>query len=79
MPRDAILGRLTVSRARLLDVARSLTAETIRLDEPWTWVYMTLHGHYLDHLAVIEPWTGELRRRQVDRDPFVADPRVEGR
>ena len=32
---------------------------------------MTLHGHYLDHLAVIEPWTDALRVRQVDGDPFV--------
>ena len=36
---------------------------------------MTLHGHYLDHLAVIEPWADRLRDRQVDGDPFVADPR----
>ena len=77
MPRDAILDRLTSARARLLDVARRLTGETIRLDEPWTWVYMTLHGHYLDHLAVIEPWTRELRRRQVGGDASVADPRAE--
>ena len=76
MPRDAILARLTAARPRLLEVARRLTADTIRLDEPWGWVYMTLHGHYLDHLAVIEPWTAELRRRQVDGDPFVADPRA---
>ena len=37
---------------------------------------MVLHGHYLDHLAVIEPWTAELRARQTDGDPFVADPRA---
>jgi hypothetical protein len=28
-------------------------------------VYSALHGHYLDHLAVIEPWTAELRQRAV--------------
>jgi hypothetical protein len=76
LPRDAILDRLATARARLLDVARRLTPETIRLDEPWGWVYMTLHGHYLDHLAAIEPWSDELRHRQVDGDPFVADPRA---
>ena len=76
LPRDAILARLDAARPRLLDLAHRLTAETIREDEPWGWVYMTLHGHYLDHLAVIEPWTEELRRRQVDGDPFVADPRA---
>ncbi len=76
LPRDAILERLAEARPRLLDLAHRLTAETIREDEPWGWVYMTLHGHYLDHLAVIEPWTTELRRRQTDGDPFVADPRA---
>jgi hypothetical protein len=75
MPRDAILARLRASRPRLLELAHRLTPETIRDDEPWGWVYNTLHGHYLDHLAVIEPWTDDLRRRQTDGDPFVADPR----
>ena len=37
---------------------------------------MVLHGHYLDHLAVIEPWTDAAPARQVDGDPFVADPRA---
>jgi hypothetical protein len=76
MPRDAILDRLAMARTRLLDVAGRLAPETIRLDEPWGWVYMTLHGHYLDHLAVIEPLSRDLRYRQVDGDPFVADPRA---
>ena len=39
-------------------------------------MYFVLHGHYLDHLAVVEPWTEGLRLRQVDGDPFVADPRA---
>ncbi len=76
LSRDEILARLAVARPRLLEVARRLSAETIRSDEPWGWVYMTLHGHYLDHLGVIGPWTAELRRRQVDGDPFVIDPRA---
>jgi hypothetical protein len=76
LPRDAILARLVTARPRLLDLAHRLTAETIRDDEPWGWVYMTLHGHYLDHLPVIEPWTASLRHRQTDGDPFVADPRA---
>ncbi len=75
MPRDKILDRLAAARPRLLAVARRLTPETIRGDDAWGWVYMTLHGHYLDHLATIEPWAAELRRRQTDGDPFVADPR----
>ena len=40
------------------------------------WIYLTIHGHYLDHAAVIEPWTDLLRRRQIDGDPFVDDPRA---
>ena len=47
---------------RLIEVAQRLSPETIRSDDGWDWVYPALHGHYLDHLAVIEPWTAELRR-----------------
>jgi hypothetical protein len=75
MPAAAIRDRLATSRSRLLDVARRLPLETIRSDAAWGWVYMTLHGHRLDHLAVIEPWTAALRVRQADGDPFVPDPR----
>jgi hypothetical protein len=63
MPRDAILRRLDGARQRMLPVAHRLTADTIREEPGWRWVYAALHGHYLDHLPVIEPWTGELRRR----------------
>jgi hypothetical protein len=76
MPRDAILARLDAARPRLLALAGRLPPEAIRAEEPWGWIYQTLHGHYLDHLAVIEPWTAELRVRQVDGDPFVPDPRA---
>ena len=55
---------------------RPLSPTAIREDAAWGWVYMTLHGHYLDHLAVIEPWAATLRARQADGDPFVADPRA---
>jgi DinB family protein len=75
MPPATIRDRLAGARARLLELARRLPLGTIRGDEAWGWVYMVLHGHYLDHLAVIEPWAASLRRRQVDGDPFVADPR----
>jgi hypothetical protein len=75
MSRDDILGRLEAARPRLLELAHRLGADKIRAPEPWGWIGNTLHGHYLDHLAVIEPWTDELRLRQVDGDPFVADPR----
>jgi hypothetical protein len=67
MPRDEILGRLETARRRLLEVAGHLSPETIRSDDGWDWVYSALHGHYLDHLAVIEPWTAELRRTGVAR------------
>jgi hypothetical protein len=76
MPRSAILARFAAARPRLLAAARALPEATIRADAPWGWIYFTLHGHYLDHLAVIEPWTETLRRRQTDGDPFVADPRA---
>lgn len=46
----------------------------IRRDDAWGWVFMVLHGHQLDHLGVLEPWAELLIRRQVDGDPFGADP-----
>jgi hypothetical protein len=75
-PRDTILARLEAARPRLLELAHRLTPERVRTDDGWGWVYNTLHGHYLDHQVVIEPWTTELRLRQTDGDPFVADPRA---
>jgi len=62
LPHDVILTRLVAARPRLLELAQRLSPEAFRGDEPWRWLYVTLHGHYLDHLAVIEPWTTELRR-----------------
>lgn len=76
MSRTAILARLAAARPRLLAAVAPLPPETIRSHAAWGWVYSTLHGHYLDHLAVIEPWASLLRARQVDGDPFVADPRA---
>jgi hypothetical protein len=75
MPSSAIVERLSAARPRLIAVASPLSAEAIRADDPWGWVYMALHGHYLDHLTIAEPWADALRARQVDGDPFVADPR----
>ena len=71
-----MLERLATARAGLLDAAAELSPAAIRDDAAWGWVYMTLHGHYLDHLAVIEPWATTLRTRQTDGDPFVPDPRA---
>jgi hypothetical protein len=75
MSRDAILARLSAARPRLLALAQRLPAGEFRGDAGWGWIHMTLGGHYLDHLAVIEPWADALRRRQTDGDPFVADAR----
>ncbi len=76
MPATVIEARLRAARPRLLALVRDLPGEVLRSHEAWGWLYMTLHGHYLDHLAVIEPWTAGLRARQTDGDPFVADPRA---
>jgi hypothetical protein len=70
--------RMVGTRERLLALARGIPLTTIRGDDAWGWVYMVLHGHYLDHLAVIEPWVSRLRPRQVEGDPFSADPRPAG-
>lgn len=70
----AVRGRLVEAHGRLLEVAGRLELETIRSDEGWGWVYMTLHGHHLDHLGVIEPWADGLRERQARNDPFLPEP-----
>jgi hypothetical protein len=75
MSRDEVLARLMAARPRLLALAQHFSGPDLRADAPWGWIHMTLGGHYLDHLAVIEPWADGLRRRQTDGDPFVADPR----
>ena len=62
-----------------------LSPAAIRGDAAWGWVYLTLHGHYLDHLAVIEPWADRAarppgRRRPVRGRPARRRPRrVRGR
>lgn len=76
MPAAVLRDRLAASRSRLIEVVRPLGDETIRSHAPWGWIHMTLHGHYLDHLAVLEPWAAHLRTRQADGDPFVEDPRA---
>ncbi len=76
MPAAAIEARLRAARPRLLALVRELPSDVLRGDPAWGWIHMVLHGHYLDHLAAIEPWTAELRARQTDGDPFVADPRA---
>jgi hypothetical protein len=62
MSRDEIVRRLEEARQRMLPIAHRLTAEAIREEPAWNWVYPALHGHYLDHLPVIEPWADDLRR-----------------
>jgi hypothetical protein len=76
MSAERIQARLVAARSRLLAAVRQLPDATIRSDAAWGWVYSTLHGHYLDHMPVVEPWTAELRVRQTDGDPFLADPRA---
>ncbi len=75
MPRNELLARLGAARTAILAEAHRLSAAQIRSDSAWGWIYQVLHGHYLDHLVVIEPWTTALRGRQIDGDPFVEDPR----
>jgi hypothetical protein len=71
----AVRERLAAGHEALLSIARRLPLEVIRGDDGWGWVYMTLHGHQLDHLGLLEPWADRLRERQAQHDPFVPDPR----
>ena len=76
MPAAAIEARLAAARPRLLRAVQALPAEGVRGHAAWGWIHMVLGGHYLDHLAILEPWAAQLRLRQVDGDPFVEDPRA---
>ena len=76
MPAVEIVARLAAARPRLLAEAARFSLTELRGDEAWSWVYLALHGHYLDHFAVTEPWVEVLRTRQADGDPFVEDPRA---
>ena len=77
MSRDDILARFESSRPALIAQVRRLSDADIRGDGPWSWVYFSLHGHYLDHLGIIETWDDTLQVRQIDGDPFIPDPRAE--
>jgi uncharacterized damage-inducible protein DinB len=74
VPPADVRRRLVEARAAYLPLARRLDPATIRSDAAWGWVYNVLHGHDLDHLRVIAPWTDELRRRQIQNDPFGIHP-----
>jgi hypothetical protein len=69
-----IRSRLTGATGLLSELAGQLRPEALHGDDAWGWVYMTLHGHQLDHLGMIEPWSERLRERQVEGDPFGPDP-----
>ena len=74
VPPATLRARGQRARERVLEVARWLPADTIRSDAAWGWVQQVLHGHALDHLAVLEPWADALRQRQIGNDPFGPDP-----
>ena len=69
-----IRSRLIAATDQLSALARQLKPDILRGDDAWGWVYMTLHGHQLDHLGLVEAWTDRLRERQVEGDPFGPDP-----
>jgi hypothetical protein len=75
LPPSEVRARLTAGHDRLVEVVRQLDPTVVRSDEAWGWIFMTLHGHQLDHLGIIEPWAERLRERQAGHDPFVTDPR----
>ena len=76
MPAATIEARWANARPRLLELVRDLGPGRVREHAAWGWVHMVLGGHYLDHLAVLEPWAAQLRARQIDGDPFIDDPRA---
>ncbi len=71
-----IRSRLEAATTTLVELAGRLAPPILRGDDAWGWVYMTLHGHQLDHLGVVEPWADRLRERQAEGDPFGPDPMI---
>jgi hypothetical protein len=76
VPPAEVRRRLQAATAGLTELARHLGPAVLRGDDAWGWIYMTLHGHQLDHLGVVEPWADRLRERQVEGDPFGPDPMI---
>ena len=76
VPPVEIRERLLTATEQLGVLARQLSPETLRADDAWGWLYMTLHGHQLDHLGPLEPWSDRLRERQAEGDPFGPDPMI---
>ena len=74
LPPADLRTRLEVAHSGLLAVARRLPIEAIYTDAAWGWIYNVLHGHTIDHLRVLEPWSDRLRVRQIENDPFGRDP-----
>jgi hypothetical protein len=59
-----VRARLISGHERLVAVARRVPREVLRSEDVFPWVFLVLHGHQLDHLGVIEPWTATLRARR---------------
>ncbi len=74
VPPAELRARLEAKHTDMLALAGRLSLATIYSDAAWGWVYNVLHGHSIDHLRVLEPWADQLRIRQVQNDPFGADP-----
>jgi hypothetical protein len=74
VPPAEIRSRLISATDQLAELAGRLPPDVLRSDDAWGWIYMTLHGHQLDHLGIIEPWADRLRERQAEGDPFGPDP-----
>ena len=76
VPPAEVRTRLLAATGKLTELARRMPPDVLRGDDAWGWVYMTLHGHQLDHLGPVEPWADRLRERQVEGDPFGPDPMI---
>ena len=74
VPPAEVRSRLLAATEQLAGLAGRFAPETLRGDDAWGWIYMTLHGHQLDHLGLVEPWADRLRERQAEGDPFGPDP-----
>lgn len=49
-----VRAHLEESHARLVALARDLPLDLVRTDDAWSWIFLTLHGHALDHLEILE-------------------------
>jgi hypothetical protein len=59
-----VRARLIAGHERLVAIARRVPPDVLVSEAVFPWVFLTLHGHQIDHIGVLEPWAATLRARR---------------